>query len=349
MQPQTNIHWQALEEILARDPGQRGLTAARWRGERLGAGNLERAAQSLANSAQHVGIVTGFCVGNLNAPSPETDGPPGALFLARALLAAGIEVSLITDCHALPLLAEGIDLWKLRGAELVEFPFEEAATWIESFFASPRGQALTHLIAIERVGPSHTAASLAEQCAVHRLPADTLRHFEQLVPAESRNICQNMRGVSVDAVTAPTHLLFDALAERRLPISTIAMADGGNEIGMGSLPWDVLRQAIAGEAAPRIVCRVPADFLIVAGVSNWAAYALALSVAMLRGMGTAAEQWTTTAQQALIEHLVRRAGAVDGVTRAATATVDGLPPEVYLNALASMRRIVGLRRLGGTP
>jgi hypothetical protein len=44
----------------------------------------------------------------------------------------------------------------------------------------------------------------------------------------------------------------------------------------------------------------------------------------------------------MIDALVQQAGACDGVTRLRQATVDGLPLETYLQALATMRTIVGL-------
>ena len=45
---------------------------------------------------------------------------------------------------------------------------------------------------------------------------------------------------------------------------------------MGKIPWDVIRRNI-----PRgglVACRVPADHLIVCGISNWGAYGLAAGV-----------------------------------------------------------------------
>src|SRR5205807_1527308 len=69
---------------------------------------------------------------------------------------------------------------------------------------------------------------------------------------------------------------------RRPPgLPTIGVGDGGNEIGMGKIPWDVIRRNVPNGGL--IACRVPTDYLIVAGVSNWGAYALAAGVALLRG------------------------------------------------------------------
>jgi D-glutamate cyclase len=88
--------WLALESILSRDPGGRGVASYRWHDRLLASGKLEAAARSLADSGKHVAIITGFCVAGGGPPAAETDGPPGALYLARTLTALGIDVTLTT-------------------------------------------------------------------------------------------------------------------------------------------------------------------------------------------------------------------------------------------------------------
>src|SRR4051812_47796284 len=56
------------------------------------------ACRSLATTAHPVaGIVTGFYIPTAQPSAGETDGPLGALFLARALVPLGIKVILLTD------------------------------------------------------------------------------------------------------------------------------------------------------------------------------------------------------------------------------------------------------------
>jgi hypothetical protein len=149
-----------------------------------------------------------------------------------------------------------------------------------------------------------------------------------------------MRGESIDAHTAPAARLFEAIAERSLPITTIGIGDGGNEIGMGSFPWEDVATALGGEAtAGRIVSRIATDFPLIAGVSNWGAYALALAVARLRGLEVSNRWLRPEGQRQLIEALVAEAGAVDGRTLRAEATVDGLSLEAYLQLLAELDAI----------
>lgn len=323
----------ALEAIVRRDPACRGLADHRADGRWLAAGGLQRAARELAARARSVAIVTGFCIPSAEPPAAETDGPPGALYLARALTALGIEVLLISDCFGLPLLACGCQGWGLD-LEQVEVPFNNASAsgsaddkdWSNRFLGSPLGRRLTHLISIERVGPSHTAESLATQQRAGPPPAD---QFAQEVPPEQRDVCHNMRGKPIDAYTAPAHRLFETAATRG-GINTIGIGDGGNEIGMGALPWETLRAALPGDHAGRIICRIATDHLILSGVSNWGAYGLACAVAALRGRGDLLAGWDGAGQRRMIERLVREAGAVDGVTGRREATVDGISIEVYV-------------------
>lgn len=94
---------------------------------------------------------------------------------------------------------------------------------------------------------------------------------------------------------------------------TIAIGDGGNEVGMGN--------AVTALSSLNIQPAVSTvDELIVADVSNWAAYALCALTDWLSGHTPD----STTRFHVDLEALVAR-GAVDGVTREPTATEDGFP------------------------
>jgi len=146
---------------------------------------------------------------------------------------------------------------------------------------------------------------------------------------------RNMRGEDISAFTTPLDDLF--LAE---PWQRIAIGDGGNEIGMGSLPASLIGAHVAhGEV---IACATPADHLIVAGVSNWGAYALIGALAVLR------EDWRNTLiewldpqrDDAILRTMVNDGPAVDGVTRQRTMTVDGMPGEAHHAKLRAIRAVV---------
>lgn len=319
-----------LEAIARRDSARRGVSGHRVNGNWLAAGGLEPAARHLAAHAKRVAIATGFCVAHADSPAAETDGPPGALFLARALAALGVETTLVADRAALQLLEYGGRRWSLR-ARLIEG--DTAAADAASFL---RDGDFTHLISIETVGPSHTLASLAAQTRSGPPPRE---QFEREVPERHRDVCHNMRGRAIDNLSSPLYRLFEAAPAAN--VTTIGIGDGGNEIGMGALAWESLRAALSGEQAGRIICRIACDHLMLAGVSDWGGYALALAVALLRGRRDLARDWTTDAQRELIDGLVREAGAVDGVSGRRELSVDGLSLDEYLAVLDEMRSIVG--------
>jgi D-glutamate cyclase len=119
---------------------------------------------------------------------------------------------------------------------------------------------------------------------------------------------------------------------------SIGIGDGGNEIGMGRIAHDTIAANIPN--GDRVHCRVPTDHLLVAGVSNWGAYALAAGVFVLRGVTPPAELFDPVRERAILEAMVAAGPLVDGVTGEATATVDGLPWDVYAEPLGRIRDIL---------
>ena len=153
-----------------------------------------------------------------------------------------------------------------------------------------------------------------------------------------------MSGRDLTQYTSPAHLLFEEAPRHEPPFVTLGIGDGGNEIGMGKIPWDVIRRNIRGGA--KIACRVPVDHLIVAGVSNWGAYALAAGVRLLRGAPFDAELFSVERERQLLQMMIDFGPLVDGMTKQKTATVDGLSWEQYA---APLEQIGALLMAGQTP
>jgi len=121
-------------------------------------------------------------------------------------------------------------------------------------------------------------------------------------------------------------------------ITTIGVGDGGNEIGMGKISPEVIGRNIPqGEL---IACRVATDHLIVCGVSNWGAYALAAGVALLRGARLDTSLLEVEKEREYLRIMVEQGPLVDGVTAQPTVTVDGLPFEEYAKPLVRIRDIL---------
>ena len=184
-----------------------------------------------------------------------------------------------------------------------------AVRWRSDFFERGPGRDLSHLIAVERVGPSHTPESLARQERVGEPPHDS---FLGKVPVEHRDHCHNMRGENIDRFAGDIHQLFEDVADVS-GAKTIGIGDGANEIGMGTVPWEDLERRLTGEQSGRVPCRIATDWNIVAGTSNWGAYALAASVAQLRGRTSALAPFDSRQQQTVLEQMVAEGPAVDGV------------------------------------
>lgn len=251
-------------------------------------GDFEAACRSLAVLHRaHLAIVTGFTIPTAEPPACETDGPLGAVFLARALVPAGIGVTIVTDPNA-----HGAVLIGLEGCGLEEWvpvlrlPSDEAGhTELRT-----RLNDVTHLLALERVGPSH---------------------------ADGR--CYSMRGRDITDSMRPAEWLFTARAPG---IVTLGIGDGGNEIGMGKVPRAVIARCIPN--GDQVACRVATDQLIVAGVSNWGAYGLAAGVRLLGGVRHDPHLFDPNREHDLLRLMVEQGGLVDGVTSRREATVDGM-------------------------
>jgi hypothetical protein len=257
---------------------------------------LAPAAGTLA-AAKRVVVVTGFCVRSRRIG--ETDGLPGALALAGALRSLGKDVVLLTDGFSASLLAAGMEAdgsGTPTPVHLLGQSQEEADAAIDALLAS---FAPTHVVAIERPGNA----------------ADGHRY--------------SMRGEMLDDLVVSADRLFAPPGKRSY--TTLAVGDGGNELGLGGL-----RQALGGcvEHGETIFCATPADYAIPAGVSNWGAYALAAALSLLAGRllirAPARERPVLAAMVA--------AGAVDGRTQRCALSVDGLAGDDYASVLEAIYR-----------
>ncbi len=134
----------------------------------------------------------------------------------------------------------------------------------------------------------------------------------------------NMRGESISARTA----CFDSFMNMaRCP--TIAVGDGGNEIGMGKVS-EALKDLNIVPAA------TGCDELIVADVSNWGAYGIISFLSVWNDRDLLKEINPLN----ILEH-ISEFGSVDGVTRINELTEDGLPVTEGESILRELRVACG--------
>lgn len=227
--------------------------------------------------AGHVVLTTGFFI--KSAGVIETDGPPGALILASALEKLGKAVTIVADGHAREILQHGLSSMAGR-AELALF---QAGEPIPGQRVLRRDT--THFVSIERPGRA------------------------------SDGNYYNFRGEDISPwVATVDDLLIDC--ERR-HIVTIAIGDGGNELGMGQVSHEIDTHVAPGRA---FSCTLCTDYCLCTGVSNWGAYGQAALLSRIAGRNLLPDP------QRLVDLLrvITAAGAVDGVTGRNEPTVDGL-------------------------
>lgn len=223
-----------VDHLLALDPGSRGIARFFVRG---GAAAAARALRR----ARRVLITTGFSVG---PGLPETDGPPGAASLGRALRSLDQRVTYVTDVATVAPLEAALRAVGEPAPIVVFGGGHDAVTEARQVL---REHAPTHLVSIERPGRTRDGEY------------------------------RSARGESVRPCNAPLDELF-LVAPRRLV--TIGIGDGGNEIGMGNVRARIAR---AGHLARLIASVVRVRYLVVAGTSNWGAYGVVAELSALVG------------------------------------------------------------------
>ena len=147
-----------------------------------------------------------------------------------------------------------------------------------------------------------------------------------------------MRGKVITDKMFPAHLAFEDECRNTYGHYTIGIGDGGNEIGMGEIPWETIAKNVPNGGL--VACRVPTDYNIVCGVSNWGAYGLAAGVWHLRGRPFDPELFSADRERELWEKVLKEAVLVDGVTGERTLTVDGLSWDDYIQPLREIAAIL---------
>ncbi len=295
-----------IDRLLALDLGSRGIAGF------FVAGGAASAARGLVG-ARRVLIATGFAV---VPDAAETDGPPGAAVLGRALRRLGATVNYVTNPPGVPVLEAALKTLD-EPVDIITYPDDADAA--ESILAAVRP---THLIAVERPGRTRGGEYL------------------------------NLRGQSVAAWNRPIDEIF--LVNRRRPARrrarTVGIGDGGNEIGMGNVGTRLARE---GAMIARIASIVRVDHLVVAGTSNWGAYGVVAALGRLAGRDVL---HTPEAERGMIEACIaagavdgvtrRPEATVDGLSLDAHAAIVTLlrlvPPAPSPGARS--RRIMGVSR-----
>ena len=274
--------------ILSRDT--RGVSRLR---RKLPTDFCSRAAQYVLESEGPVIIMTGFYVRG----SWETDGPPGAVVIGRALEKLGRRVTYITD-GAAPMLRKLVGGAKKK---VREFPIA-----------------------------GHEVSKLETRSLLTELKPKLAISIERCGLTRESKLYLNMRGVDISENTAKLDYLFQAVDRN------VAIGDGGNEIGMGSV-YDHIPAVSTLAPDPAVT---PTDRLIIASVSNWGGYGLVACLSILAGKDLLP---TTEDEFKMVKKWID-AGGVDGISGEKAYTVDNMEAEHTAEVLARLRREVSAAR-----
>ena len=148
-----------IRDLIQEDPCNRGLrTDPRANLINACPNDFAAACHSLAAAERPaLAVVTGFLIPTAQPPCGETDGPLGALFLARALVPLGIRVALLTDFFCKQALQAGLEACGLEKSVLLQTLPPAAHPW-EVFLKvdwkafTDMGFRPTHLLAVDASG-----------------------------------------------------------------------------------------------------------------------------------------------------------------------------------------------------
>ena len=281
------------------------------------------AAERLADALEEEERVVFVCSGWPNRPMvdpaiAETDGPPGAAVIARALHVGFRAVPLLLfEEQLLPAMKSVVETAGLRALDAP---------------AALRG--------IKSLGSVHVAGVLgfpSEMDAARACAADLLKEYRPAAVVviekggmNTEGVIHSLRGEDITGPMAKVDLLIEAAKAQG--VLTVAIGDAGNEVGFGAFA-DLIRENLPFGKQCRCPCgagtapRVAADVAVIADVSNWGATALVGCLAMLRGQSTLLH--TPERERRLLEESAA-AGLVDGIEGWVGTNVDGLPMETSL-------------------
>eukprot|EP00033_Pygsuia_biforma_P001827 GCRY01002042.1.p1 GENE.GCRY01002042.1~~GCRY01002042.1.p1 ORF type:complete len:318 (+),score=60.15 GCRY01002042.1:117-1070(+) len=295
----------ALENIVTRDEGERGISPL------LQRGFLQQAAEVLLKS-HRVAILTGYPCLLDHSPPTETDGPLGAFAVQRALHICNIPADILTDDINADSIATAYAIAQQQQGEIGN---------------QPRGRVLSF-------PPGPLSPEKKEEL---------MRHYDCFLAIERSGASSDgqyytMGGKNMTPIMASLDDLIPVA--KKLSIPTIAVGDGGNEVGMGRV-FSLVQKHIKN--GTKIAAVVEADVLGVVSVSNWGGYALAAALGLCASVMTTPMRLlcvpSREEEQAVMAACVS-SGMRDGITGRCESSVDGMPFEKSLAVLEELRRVV---------
>ena len=249
----------------------------------------------------------------------ENDGPAGAAVIIRALVLARRAncVVVIEDTLAEAMAAV------LTSAGLCVLPADEARAACED--GSLAAVSLASYPTEDEAGRKAAPGMLDDLN-----PA--LLFSTERVGRNAQGIYCSMRGIDYGQGRARIDFVFDEALKRAIP--TVAVGDGGNEIGMGNIPEAVRDHVRFGE---KICAVTKCDHLVTAAVSNWGCSAIA--AAMAARTGDRRLLHTPEREESLLRRSVDM-GLINSPHGIVDPNVDGIPLSTHLAVVDMLATIV---------
>jgi len=283
------------------------------------------AAQKIAdklNNGDKVILTTGFMV--LPKKVQETDGPLGVSALAKSLMVAfNAKPIILIEEESKEIMASALSALNLTvKVDKEEFEEEKNSVLLASF-----------PIKVEE------ATEIAKRILDEYTPKGVIAI--EKAGRNSKGEYHTMSGVNISSFHAKIELLIEEALARG--ILTIGIGDGGNEVGMGNI-----RDTVEKYVPQAAVCQCPCkggiaaeskvDLLVTAAISNWGAYGIEASIAVVTGRNGALH--TVEEEERMLKYLVK-SGAVDGVTGKRELSVDNVPLKVHTSIIKILEGFIG--------
>lgn len=249
----------------------------------------------------------------------ENDGPAGAAVIVRALILARRAncIVVIEDTLAQAMAAV------LTSAGLCVLPTDEArAACADGSLAA---------VSLASYPTEDEAGRKAAPGMLDDLDPAVLFSTER-VGRNAQGIYCSMRGIDYGQGRARIDFVFDEAVRRAIP--TVAVGDGGNEIGMGNIPQAVRDHVRFGE---KICAFTKSDWLVTGACSNWGCSAIV--AAMAARTGDRRLLHTPERELALLMRGVD-VGLINSTDGIVDPNVDGIPLNTHLAVVDMLATIV---------
>lgn len=324
---------ESIDRLMCLDMASRGIIHHLYMAARQHAGNEPLSYQAAARLKERlqptdkVIIVTGWIDQPLVSPNKgESDGPSGAVALARALHVAcrACPIIMVDECLA-PRMQEVAEAsgFECVPPENLHYAIELNRLRTVAVIGFPRGHEQGKLFGLEALRKYSPAACISIERG----------------GMNSNGIIHNMLGANTGTEQSFMDYMFNEA--RRQGIFTLAIGDGGNELGMGNIQAAVQANVPHGAECTcgcggGIAAASEVDLLVTAAISNWGAYAVA---AMMAVMADAPLAFQTPEEEERILETSAKAGFHDGMMGFLGASVDGCPLESHKAIVTLMRQI----------